>query len=380
MPYQYDYYKLQNLQTMVSRVLKDRNCVRLGDEMLVRIPEVKGQIYFKEESNGNRTVEFIYKRWYDKETRQSRNQKKAIGVIMPDFPMAMYPNEHYDEFFDIETGEPKVLLNEPEIPAEEEESGDKSKAKEPMKTKSGEKTDNPKEPGNPPKDEETKKQETADTEENKRAKEKEERDRNLDKFLREMEETAAEFRRQDLERKIQADEDQRRKELYGEEAFAEIEQREAEKRLMAMFDKHHTKKQDEVNGPETGDGNEMTEEDNLQEAYREYEEHMERIAVLFKILEGIKNSIHDRTRKQPDGIINRYKAQKINRILAEIRDTYKDTNYADLLELIEEPRKEEQDRETVLTGMTYSDAEMVLEHYAAITKYIKIKKPENSKT
>jgi hypothetical protein len=202
----------------------------------------------------------------------------------------------------------------------------------------------------------------------------------MDKCMREIKNNIAEFKRRELEKKIRADEDQRRKELYGEEVFADIEQRAAERRLASVFDKYRTEKQNAETKPETGDGDEMTEEDKLQEAYREYEEHMERIAVLFKILNGIKESIHERTRKQPDGVISRYKARKINRILTEIRDTYKDTDYADLLELIEEPREEEQDGKNVLTGMTYSDAEIVLEHYAAIVKYIKIKKLENSKT
>ena len=101
---------------------------------------------------------------------------------------------------------------------------------------------------------------------------------------------------------------------------------------------------------------------------------MERTTVLFQILNGIKEGIRERTKKRPDDIINGYKARKINRILSEIRERYEGSGYDDLLELIEEPREEEQDGKTVITGMTYSDAGVVLEHYAAITRFIRIKK------
>ena len=74
------------------------------------------------------------------------------------------------------------------------------------------------------------------------------------------------------------------------------------------------------------------------------------------------------------------KEQQINRILAEIREAYGGSNYEDLLGMIEEPKEEEQDGKTVMTGMTYSDAEIVLAHYAAITKFIRIKKLEDLKT
>ena len=116
------------------------------------------------------------------------------------------------------------------------------------------------------------------------------------------------------------------------------------------------------------------EESELQQEYDEYERRMERTAVLFQILNGIKEGIRERTKKRPDDIINGYKARKINRILSEIRERYEGSDYDDLLELIEEPREEEQDGKTVITGMTYSDAGVVLEHYAAITRFIKIKK------
>ena len=44
----------------------------------------------------------------------------------------------------------------------------------------------------------------------------------------------------------------------------------------------------------------------------------------------------------------------------------------DLLELIQEPEEVEQDGQKYLTGMTYSDVEVLLDHYVTILSYIRI--------
>jgi hypothetical protein len=64
-----------------------------------------------------------------------------------------------------------------------------------------------------------------------------------------------------------------------------------------------------------------------------------------------------------------YKVRKINSGLSELREYYRDSKYADLLELIEEPREEEQDGVRKKTGMTYSDALVLLHSYDKVMSW-----------
>ena len=52
----------------------------------------------------------------------------------------------------------------------------------------------------------------------------------------------------------------------------------------------------------------------------------------------------------------------------------------DLLELIEEPREIEEDGKTFVVGMTYSDLEILLNHYETITEFIRIGKKKKDST
>ena len=61
-----------------------------------------------------------------------------------------------------------------------------------------------------------------------------------------------------------------------------------------------------------------------------------------------------------------YKARKINELLIEVRVRYEGSGYEDLLELIEEPREYEQDGQKYITGMSYSDVEILLSHYTQV--------------
>ena len=92
----------------------------------------------------------------------------------------------------------------------------------------------------------------------------------------------------------------------------------------------------------------------------------ERAALLVVILEKITESIKNQAKKHPDALINIYKARKINEILMEIQIRYRDSGYEDLLELIEEPHEVEENGQKYLTGMTYSDVEVLLCYYGSI--------------
>ena len=115
-------------------------------------------------------------------------------------------------------------------------------------------------------------------------------------------------------------------------------------------------------------------EEALQESYRDFNALRERIAILSDILTKIHESIKTQAKRRPDDIISEFKAKKINSILAEIKEKYAGTGYDDLLELIEVPREIRKDEEIYVIGPSYSDVEVILDHYASILHFIKVKK------
>ena len=115
--------------------------------------------------------------------------------------------------------------------------------------------------------------------------------------------------------------------------------------------------------------------EDIQDLYSQVSKEKERTAILMRILESVAKTISNQAKKHPDHIINTYKARKINEILIELRVQYQGSGYEDLLELIQEPEEVEQDGQKFLTGMTYSDAEVLLCHYATVIEHIRLEKP-----
>ncbi len=78
--------------------------------------------------------------------------------------------------------------------------------------------------------------------------------------------------------------------------------------------------------------------------------------------------IRDQARKRPEGIINEFQTRKINSVLTEIREIEEKKGLGDLLELIQEPEEERDENGSVVgvSGMTYSDAEVLLEYYYSV--------------
>ena len=121
-------------------------------------------------------------------------------------------------------------------------------------------------------------------------------------------------------------------------------------------------------------GNNAYSEEELQKTYEDVNAFRERVAILADILTKIHESIKTQAKRRPDDIISLFKAQKINSILAELKEKYDGTGYDDLLELIEEPHEVRKDDEIYVLGPTYSDVEVLLDHYASILHFIKVKK------
>ena len=115
-------------------------------------------------------------------------------------------------------------------------------------------------------------------------------------------------------------------------------------------------------------------EEELRKNYDAVNAFRERVAILADILKKIHESIKTQAKKRPDDVISLFKAQKINSILSELKEKYAGTGYDDLLEMIDEPQEVEKDGRTILAGPTYSDVEVILDHYASILHFIKAKK------
>ena len=78
---------------------------------------------------------------------------------------------------------------------------------------------------------------------------------------------------------------------------------------------------------------------------------------------GLYNEFKQLTRRKADDLVNRYKADSINRVLAPLKEMMKDEGYSELLGLIEADDDGE-------NGMTYGDAMILLTQYkSALTKW-----------
>lgn len=384
----FDSYALENVRNQLQITLRHRNWARLGDEYVVRIPRLSGKnksrIRLIDGKAEEQQVELIYEQWYDPEARQSRNKKAIIGKITEEFPNVMIPNANYEKYFDMETGELLKPLKDHKTKAKDKQDSDQGSETQPTDRKTqptnnqtqptGDKTQ-PANTQNQPTDSnaqladsETQPSDTQmipydmleDTEYLKRL---------TRQSFREMVQAVNGSDQRLDEEKQRKEEEEKRRELFGDLAIAsEIKEYESEKHLEEILDRIaplNSKEEDTMEEADTA------EDDALEQAYEDYMKGQERVAVLYHILQGITTAIRNQAKKKPDGIINSYKARTINRILEEIRQQYEGTHYTDLLTLIEEPAQEEQDGRTIQTGMTYSDAEVLLEHYLAIGRYIK---------
>ena len=360
--------RVKRLREQVTKGLEKSNKVKLGDGYLVRIPKIQGRI--NRIKRDDRTyVEYIYERGYDPETKQSRNKKVLIGTILSEYPNALLPNDNYTEFFDIDTGRPKKRLDD---------MGEDGKTK---KAKSGK--DITEEPSSrvmkpwSPEDM---------TEEEKR------HSRELTRRAgREIYESIVKRRTQAQEEAEKEEIRKRNLELYGEEHpdVEPLSLEEWHKILIDDIEGDYGEPGEEEENKDTGnenqnedrkDENDMEQDSNsfneeeLRKNYEAVNAFRERVAILADILKKIHESIKTQAKKRPDDVISPFKAQKINSILSELKEKYAGTGYDDLLEMIDEPQEVEKDGRTILVGPTYSDVEVILDHYASILHFIKAKK------
>ena len=388
----YDPYALGNIRRHLEEVLGRKKWARLDDDIVVWIPngtDVQNRLYIHKDkdSEAAAVVDLIYETWYDKDTKQSRNRKARIGKISQFFPGMMFINENYEKFFDLETGKLLRPFKDMEEPKPATLPKPKAADKTPRKNTAQQQPDQPKTPQ--PQTPKTDANTSADPEDG-------DWSERIRETIREVRRNAEEMRKKELENKIRGEEDERRRELFEDMAAGEdVETREAEKRLSAILQRieaEHADKgsQNDMNNKEENknaqptdtdsqdnQGNPQlpTDPDNPAETGDKEDEdkRLYRLAVLNQILKGIRESIRNQAKKKPDAIINTYKARSINKILLEIQSYYQGSGYEDLLTLVEEPGEEEHDGRVILTGMTYSDVEVLLEKYIAIVRFIRNK-------
>ena len=304
----------EELRELVAAELQKKNKIQLGDTILVRGPEPSSSIrYLKANQHGVRHVQYIYERWYDNETRQNRNLKTTIGQMSDEFPGAMIPNERYKRYFDMETG----------LPLNQDGQKDQSEQKDEKEQSIAANTQNPKapEPGK-----------------------------------REIEE----LRRSVSRYGIESDEAREAAIDYLQQLIPENS---GQKTAMNGQGDHYAAPASGQTGRQNGN--------HLESLYERANEKKEQIRVLVTIFDGIRSDIYDQAKRHPDDLVNTYKTRKINAILLEIRKLCKGSGFEEFLELIQEPEEVEKDGETYLTGMTYSDVQILLEHYGAVFSHIR---------
>jgi hypothetical protein len=316
----------------------------------VKIPQIHGRIRILPREDGQtvfRSVEYIYDRSYseaqDQGKRTSRNQKVIIGQEVEEILAGwMLPTENYDRFFDRE-GNP--------IPREQKEA--------------------------------------AETEERTAAEESQEEKPKEDKLTQEEireEKTTEEKTKETTQAEKPAEEEPTGPEIKPDEPVGT----ETDVRLLPWesdIPYYHTaprsKKQTEQlltklledASREMLENNrkrlqmmpedEMTEEERMEydemQAAVELRQKDVRRRTLYHLFSPQHLSIEVQTKKHPDAIVSPYKVRKLNQLLSEIMDLYKDTEYAQYLELIEEPERDEQGK--ILSGMTYSDVDILMNAY-----------------
>ena len=307
----------EELRKLVSEELQKRNRIQLGDIILVRCPKPSSTIrYLKANQHGVCHIQYIYERWYDIATKQNRNHKTTIGQMSNEFPGAMIPNERYKRYFDMETGLPKDQLNKDEQEDQGERRGQNGQS-----IVTGNQSSPIPEPG--------------------------EREKEV------------------LHRAVMS---------YGIDSE---EARDAAIDLLHQLIPESSDKETAMNGQ----GNQYEESLNgqigrqnkneLESLYEQVNERKERVRVLANIFEGISGDIDTQAKRHPDVLVSTYKARKINAVLLEIRKYCDGSGFEEFLELVQEPEEVVKDGETYFTGMTYSDVQLLFEHYGAVFSHMR---------
>lgn len=339
-----------SVMDQLEEILKRKNRTQLGEKVIVRVPEIPGRIARMHKDQDTEYIQLIYKAWKDPKTGKNRNRKTVIGKMVEYNVNAMYPNKQYEQFFDMETGELSHPLDD--TLTEDPDGKDGAAEKE--------------------------------RDENDDSISDEQIDRALEEIFREADERYREEKRSKLQRAEEEERKRIRKEMQDEDdEFEDEEMKEAEAYVEQLAEE--IRREEEAKngqGTEKRDGEAAEDEDWDEEELRQKETEMnetyagmnrekERITILKLILRGVHESIRIQARKRPDDIVNSYKAETMNSLLEEAKGYYAGTGYGDLLKLIPKPiEKVLKDGSVLMSGLTYSDVDVLLSHYDTILRFI----------
>ena len=316
----------------------------------VKIPQIHGRIRILPREDGQtifHSVEYIYDRTYseaqEQNKRTSRNQKVIIGQEVEEILEGwMLPTENYDRFFDRE-GTPIPREKKEAAGTEERTAAEESQEEKPKEDKLTQ------EEIREEKTTEEKIKETIQAE-----KPAEEESTGLQTEQNEPDETEADARVLSKE----SDQPYYHTAPRSKKQAAQLLTKLLEEASRELRDNNRKRLQ-------TMQEDEMTEEDRMEydeiQAAEELRQKDVRRRTLYHLFSPQHLSIEVQTKKHPDAIVSPYKVRKLNQLLSEIMDLYKDTEYAQYLELIEEPEKDEQGK--ILSGMTYSDVDILMNAY-----------------
>ena len=315
------------LQRRIKEELQKHNAIQLGNTTFVRIPEIPSRVrILKPNNKGVRNVQYIYAQWYDPTAQQNRNRKTIIGHLADECPDAMIPNDRYTRFFDIDTGLPRP---EPET---EQADANNHKEQNSQINLSDQQTKPVQQPRQPQQHQQTEPPQQPQS--------------NETNLLEEIE------KQQEKEKQKQREQLSRRLRENPEETIATAQ------RLLDRMQEEMQQENEPLN-------------ESLDSLYDRVTLKNGRKEILMDLLSEIIYTISNQAKKHPEILISTYKAKKINAVLIELKLVAQGSGFEDFLELIREPEEVEQDGQKYLTGMTYSDAEVLLSHYTVVLNYLR---------
>ena len=299
----------------------------------VKIPQIPGRIRILPRKDGEeifRSVEYIYERSRKKKanaekggkTTVSMNKKAIIGSEVGKIVEGwMVPTENYDRFFDAD-GKP--------IPQrKEEEEAEEGRETETTEARTAEKASE----SSKKEDQETEKTDIKAAEDVRIEPKTAGKAQNTTAYP-----VPVPHKRHTVEKMVMQALEETKKEMLAKERgrlaqIPEDEMTEAEKKTYEHLQN--------------------------EEKMEQREEAQRRLCILVDMQ---LHSIEAQTKKNPDDFLSGYKVRKLNQMLAEAQELFRETKYADYLELMPKPITDENGY--IVEGITNSDATILLNIYA----------------
>lgn len=112
----------------------------------------------------------------------------------------------------------------------------------------------------------------------------------------------------------------------------------------------------------------MTEQE--KETLENYTQEREYGLMLRDFFEQLFFEFQMQSRRTPNDIVNEYKAERLNKVLKPLKELMKEETYASFLEEIPKPETTGTGDEKIITGLTYSDAALMMTQFkSAVNRF-----------